>query len=156
MMTANGGIEDRLRGRQAGADVYLSKPADLRELAAAVQGLIGRLNSAAPTRSSAGRAGWTLDVGKFELKAPNGKSAALTANELALLSRMTSPCAVVVPRGELLAVLGYDPADPSNRNLDAALRRLRLKVEEKTGAALPVRTVHSVGYLIAESVQVLR
>ncbi len=148
MVTARGDIEDRLLGRKAGADVYLPKPVDLRELVAAIEVLTGRL---APAETPL-HGQWQLECGRFGLTAPNGKTAPLTANEQALLVRLTSPCGVVAPRGELLAVLGYDPDDPSNRNLDAALRRLRIKVEETTGAALPLRTVHSVGYLLSDDV----
>ncbi len=150
MVTARGDIEDRLRGREAGADVYLTKPVDLRELVAAVKGLERRLHPAAESPPSPSAQPWRLDRDSFSLMAPNGRSVPLTANEVALLNRLSSPCGVTVPRGELLATLGYDPHDPSNRNLDAALRRLRLKVEKDAALPLPVRTVHSVGYVISE------
>lgn len=151
MVTAKGDIEDRLRGREAGADVYLTKPVDLRELVAAVQNLDRRLGLAQEPPESPDTPQWRLDRDSFSLTAPNGRSVPLTANEVALLSRLSSPCGVTVARGDLLAALGHDPDDPSNRNLDAALRRLRLKVERGTGQPLPIRTVHSIGYLISET-----
>lgn len=150
MVTARGDIEDRLRGREAGADVYLTKPVDLRELVAAVKSLERRLKPAVEPPASPAAPHWRLDRNSFSLTAPNGRAVPLTANEVALLNRLSSPCGVTVPRGDLLAVLGHDPDDPSNRNLDAALRRLRLKVERDAGVSLPIRTVHSIGYLIFE------
>lgn len=151
MVTARGDIDDRLRGREAGADVYLTKPVDLRELIAALKSLERRLKPAAEPQPSPAAAHWRLDRESFSLTAPNGRVVPLTANEVALLSRLSSPSGVTVPRGDLLATLGHDPDDPSNRNLDAALRRLRLKVEREAGVPLPIRTVHSIGYLIFET-----
>lgn len=151
MVTARGDIEDRLRGREAGADVYLTKPVDLRELVAAVKSLERRLNPVAASFPVPSAPQWRLDRESFSLTAPNNRSVPLTANEVALLNRLSSPYGVTVPRGDLLATLGYDPDDPSNRNLDAALRRLRLKVERDAGLPLPIRTVHSIGYLISEA-----
>jgi DNA-binding response OmpR family regulator len=149
MVTSKGEAEDKVRGREAGADVYLPKPVDLRELVAAINSLSDRLAAKPETPASAVQDAWVLSLGGFRLSAPNGKSAPLTANELALLRRLASSPGAAVPRGQLLAVLGYPSDDPSNRNLDASLRRLRLKVGDMTGLQLPLRTVHSVGYLIS-------
>lgn len=168
MVTSRGMSEDRVRGFNAGADIYMPKPVDLRELAAAAHSLCRRLEqrrtastaaafgepAVAPAVPAAADAAppWRFDRAGFALTAPNGRSVRLTANEVALLERLTARPGVVVPRGELLAALGYDPLDPGNRNLDAAMRRLRLKAEEQTGEALPVRTVHAVGYQIGQDV----
>jgi DNA-binding response OmpR family regulator len=154
MATARSEIDDRLRGLKAGADIYLSKPVDLRELVEAVRSLLRRLADTPEAVEPSDAPHWRLERGSFSLVAPKGKLAHLTANEMALLDRLTSPCGVAVSRSELLAVLGYDPSDPSNRNLDAALRRLRLKIEAQTGQPLPIRTVHTVGYLIFEPMTV--
>lgn len=154
MVTARSESDDRVRGWEAGADVYLAKPVNLRELVAAINGLAERLGDALEPAVPLANGPWMLDVNRFRLSAPNGRSAALTANEIALLKRLASPWGVAVPRGELLAVLGYPADDPSNRNLDAALRRLRLKVGDMIGMSLPIRTVHSVGYQISEEMQI--
>lgn len=142
MLTAKNSIEDRLRGHEAGADFYLTKPVDLRELGASVRTLFRRLEITDQ------KPRWTVDESGFTLFAPNGRSVPLTPNELALLRPLASPSGVVVSRSALLTALGYAPDDIANRNLDAALRRLRLKVRDQTGDALPLRTVHSIGYMI--------
>lgn len=156
MLTARTGSDDRTRGFDAGADIYLTKPLEMPELVAAVRSLSRRLGLGADRGAAAGTrpvsveapaAAWRLDKAAFTLEAPNGKQVNLTINEVSLLARLTAQPGVVVSRGELLGALGYDPLDPGNRNLDAALRRLRLKVEASVGCQLPVRTIHSVGYI---------
>jgi DNA-binding response OmpR family regulator len=152
MVTARNHIEDRLRGRDAGADAYLSKPVDMRELVAVVKGLFRRLGDTAP---SADRGeSWCLDRAAFTLFTPGGLSVAVTPNEMSLLRVLAASAGAVVGRGTLLGVLGYDPSDVGNRNLDAALRRLRLKVVGKTGVSLPIRTVNSVGYMFSEEMDI--
>lgn len=145
MLTARGAIADRIRGRQAGADVYLTKPVDLEELVAAVRNLLRRLPLPGDVVSSP-TPGWVLDRPAFGLRAPNGAMVALTPTDMALFTRLVSPVGTVVGRGDLLDALGHDPCDPTNRNLDAAVRRLRTKVRRATGLSLPLRTVHAVGY----------
>jgi len=156
MVTAQNEPEDRLRGREAGADVYMSKPVELAELVAAIRTLSARLEGETRDNIASGSGqDWLLDLGRFTLTTPDGREAHVTANELALLHRMASPWGVTVKRGALLEQLGYDAADPSNRNLDAALRRIRLKVKAETGRSLPLRTVHAVGYVMQEPVRVV-
>lgn len=151
MVTSRATTADRVRGFDAGADIYLPKPVEMSELVAAVRSLGRRLHPAqAAAGLVAGEKGdgacWRFDRAGFALVAPGGHAARLTAKEVALVDRLTAHPGTVASRGALLAALGYDPEDPGNRNLDAALRRLRLKVEEQTTEALPLRTVHSVGY----------
>jgi DNA-binding response OmpR family regulator len=148
MVTARSQVEDRVRGREAGADAYLTKPVDMRELVAAVKSLFRRLGQGAPPAPAA--AHWRLNKSAFTLSAPGGGEIAVTPNEMALLWELAAAAGTVVGRGRLLGVLGYDPDDVGNRNLDAALRRLRLKVAERMGVSLPIRTVHSIGYLLSE------
>jgi len=156
MVTAQSSPEDRLRGREAGADVYLPKPVDLAELVAAIRSLERRIQgNSFPQSQPEEKLEWCLDVGSFALINPGGLKVHLTANELALLQRLIRPCGVVVERGELLALMGYDSSDPSNRNLDAALRRLRLKVKSETGHSLPLRTIHAVGYVMQDAVRLV-
>lgn len=153
MVTARSATDDRIRGREAGADVYLTKPVDLEELVAAVKNLYRRLPSQ-PSETAPTTVGWVLNRATFLLRAPNGGTATLTPTDMALFSRLASAAGAVVGRSELLDVLGHDPRDPGNRNLDAAVRRLRTKVERATGLPLPIRTVHAVGYQFTEDATV--
>ncbi|HYD32344.1 MAG TPA: response regulator transcription factor, partial [Azospirillaceae bacterium] len=144
-----------------GADIYMTKPVDLRELVAAAHSLIRRLGSGSPPAmlQPAGMAAgdgspWRFDPAGFALCAPNGRSVPLTTKEMALVTQLTAHPGGVVSRGELLGAIGYDPSDPTNRNLDAALRRLRLKVEDRAGVALPLRTVQGVGYQLEADVHI--
>ena len=152
MVTARNHIEDRVLGHDAGADAYLSKPVDMRELVAAAKSLFRRLGDIA--RPADRGESWCLDRAAFTLSTPGGLSVAVTPNEMSLLRELAASSGMVVGRGALLGVLGYDPSDVGNRNLDAALRRLRLKVVGKTGVSLPIRTVNSVGYMFSEEVDI--
>ncbi|HYH19848.1 MAG TPA: response regulator transcription factor [Azospirillum sp.] len=163
MATSRNMNEDRIRGFDAGADIYLPKPVDLRELVAAARSLIRRIGPASPPTAGNGEEApkgaaqpWCFDPAGFALFTPGGRSAHLTANEVSLLLRLTARPGAAASRGDLLAALGYDPADPHNRNLDAAMRRLRLKVDEQTGCVLPIRTVHSIGYLFWEEIRIVQ
>lgn len=155
MVTARPAAEARPQALAAGADVFMAKPLVLPDLVAAIRGLTTRPQPLAPAPGPAVAAadGWALNRNAFTLTAPGGATIPLTATELALLGRLCAPCQAVVPRGDLLATMGYDPADPSNRNLDAALRRLRLKTRQISGLSLPLRTVHAVGYALTEDLR---
>ena len=156
MATASGETADRILGYEAGADLYLTKPIDFKELVAAVNNLTQRIGApSAPDRNGPNPKmdSWLFDQLSYTLKAPNGKPVRLTSNEVSLLALFARSQGSVVARGDLLSSLGYDPQDPSNRNLDAGLRRLRLKTESQTGVALPLRAVHAVGYVFEAGLQ---
>ncbi len=149
MMTARGATEHRVQGFEAGADVYMPKPVELRELAAAARNLGRRVAPGGTPTAPAKATDWAFDEPGFQIVAPNGAAVPLTATELSLMRLLIGAAGSVVPRGALLAAMGYDPGDPGNRNLDAAIRRLREKTKRATGQPLPVRTVQSIGYAFA-------
>ncbi|MBI5121251.1 MAG: response regulator transcription factor [Rhodospirillales bacterium] len=154
MLTARGQAEDRIQGFEMGADIYLVKPVSCRELAAAVANLSRRLETPTTTHRPPPAQAWRLDGFEWRLLTPTGKAVKLTPKELQLMKRLTSQAGEPVGRVELLASVGYDDADPGNRNLDALVRRLRRKVEEETEQLLPIQTVHSVGYVFSAPVLV--
>src|SRR5580700_8830160 len=86
ILTGRGETVDRIIGLEMGADDYLPKPFHLRELLARVKSVLRRVSSrtgerAAPTRSSARFAGWTLDLSSRELRSPAGREVRLTTGE---------------------------------------------------------------------------
>ena len=159
MVTAKSSFDVRLQAKDAGADVFLPKPVVFSELVEAIDSLLRRRQASALAAEAAKpapkTAEWTLNCQGFTLEAPDGVEIPLTTTEMSLLIRLCSPCQVVAPRGALLEVMGYDPSDPSNRNLDAALRRLRIKTSKLSSRTLPLRTVHSVGYVLTKDVAVV-
>jgi len=142
-LTAKGETEDRLKGLETGADDYLAKPFDARELLLRAQALLRRAKSAAvapDTRLAAGPV--MLDLERHEVTA-DGKLVELTATEFKLLRVLLERKGRVQSRDNLLAdVWNYSP-DLETRTVDTHMRRLR----EKLGKAGEIiETVRGVGY----------
>lgn len=142
-LTAKGETEDRLKGLEGGADDYMAKPFDGRELVLRAQALLKRAKSAAArpdTRLAAGSV--VIDLERHEVTA-GGKSVELTATEFRLLRVLVERKGRVQTRDRLLAdVWNYSP-DLETRTVDTHMRRLR----EKLGRAGEViETIRGVGY----------
>ncbi len=142
MATARGQRGDRIAGVQAGADCYLVKPVDLDELVAVVRNLLRRLRHEEPQA-------WLLDAVKWTLQAPGAKLVKLTHSELVILSALARHVGAAVSRYELAAALGHAPELYDPRRLEVLVRRLRGKVGDALGCALPLETVHGQGYAFA-------
>lgn len=142
-LTAKGETDDRLRGLQGGADDYVAKPFDAREVVLRIQALAKRAKSAAAspdTRLAAGAI--VVDLERHEVTA-EGKPIELTATEFKLLRTLVERKGRVQTRERLLEdVWNYAP-DIETRTVDTHMRRLR----EKLGRAGDViETVRGVGY----------
>ena len=153
MLTARTGREDRLKGYEQGADLYLTKPVDSEELALAIANLARRVRSAKPQpavqeRASAdapaAQGAWTLDMQRCRLVSPQGLPILLSGREAMLMECLVRATGATVPRQAMDALLGNSSSDPESRRLDAALRRLRMKARA-AGADLPLHAVHAVG-----------
>lgn len=142
-LTAKGETDDRLKGLQGGADDYVAKPFDAREVVLRIQALAKRAKSAAAapdTRLAAGAI--VIDLERHEVTA-EGKPVDLTATEFKLLRTLVERKGRVQTRERLLEdVWNYAP-DIETRTVDTHMRRLR----EKLGRAGDViDTVRGVGY----------
>jgi two-component system response regulator PhoP len=144
MVTGYGQLDERIEGLTSGADVYLVKPVDLRELAANIDAVARRRLVAAQTHT--GR--WCLDTEGWRLTAPNGVSLTLTAKEFLLVSTLTKSAQSVVTKAQLSSLLDGNDSLLSFNRLDVLLSRLRKKCEQTTGAKLPVRAVTALGYMM--------
>lgn len=167
MLTARSGLIDRVIGLELGADVYLVKPVDFREVEAQVKALVRRLqkivgqasapsprppSSPAPSSLPDSKKSWLFDDVEWRLLAPGGVAVSLTATEYKFLSLLVVAPGEAVTRQDIaLALTGRD-WDPYSRSIDSLVRRLRIKVEEHTGVALPVQAVHGVGYAFVGAV----
>lgn len=149
ILTARSTAADRVSGRQTGADLYLVKPVEFAELEAAIRNLSRRLSAHAYPESGAQQAGnvWLFRQQNLRLIAPNGASVDLTNQECRLFNAMARAGETAIPRRDLLKALGYPETDAGDRSLNAALVRLRAKVTEATGLALPIQTVRGLGYV---------
>lgn len=139
-------IESRLAGYRAGADLYMASPLDMRDLAAAVEGLLQRLperNTLLDVREPPSGE-WLLITAEWALVSPSGIRLQLTPKELAFLSCLSRKPGEIVARAECLPRLGYALDDNGSRSLDALVYRLRKKFPG--GYSLPLKTVSGAGY----------
>jgi DNA-binding response OmpR family regulator len=130
----------------AGADMFVNKPVRFDQVYHAVESIWRRLGSA-PTPQ---RGQWRINRSGSTLTSPQGKAVDLTAIEARLVMLLREAAPHAVTRSHLAQAAGIAPS-PDDRNLDAALFRLRRKVEKLAGCASPFRTVHGVGYQISEA-----
>ena len=143
MLTALGDSDDRIRGFESGADIYLVKHSTLREIEAAIRSLLRR-NGSSPGSAGNGDQ-WVLDGTNWLLTAPNHRSLKLTATEFAFLDALCSRGGTC-QRDDLMEMLARPRSQFGNRHLDAIVSRLRRKIEQRTGLSAPIKVVYGVGY----------
>ncbi|MCK7491496.1 MAG: response regulator transcription factor [Comamonadaceae bacterium] len=153
MLTARGELDDRLRGFKNGADIYLVKPVDMRELSAVAESLHRRVRGA---ERPPPRAEWRLDSFTMELASPGGESVMLTPTECNLVRALADAAPEAVPRTVLAAAMGHAEPDFDYRRLETSLSRLRRKIECRCAdTASPLRSARNVGYVFAAPIRVL-
>lgn len=144
MLTARSELDDKVLGLDTGADVYLTKPVDMRELAATLRSLRRRLHT--PVTGASAAEAWTLDIVQWRLIPPNGTAISLSGAESILLSCLTRQPGETVPRDEIVAALGHRSEYFSPHRLDVLVSRLRAKTAAVTGHPLPIRSRRNIGY----------
>lgn len=151
MVTARGEQVDRIVGLEIGADDYLTKPFDPRELLARIRAILRRTrHEKAIVASTDNR---TLKMGDIELDTGTrlvyrfGERVDLTAVEFTLLETLMRKAGQLIPRDELVqAVLGRSPY-PYDRSIDVHISRLRKKLGRECFGMERIRTIRNVGYL---------
>ena len=161
MLTAMGEETDRIVGLELGADDYLAKPFNPRELLARMRAVLrrtGEASSDAPARTEKSArtmqfAGWTLDPARRRLLNPDSTEVALTAGEFDLLLALAERPNRVLTRDMLLDLLRGRQAGPFDRAIDVAVSRLRRKLEDDGRNAQIIKTVRGGGYVLAATVE---
>ena len=144
LLTVHDQLEDRLRAFESGADRFLAKPVDIRELAGAVQSLFRRLAALGCSREARG---WRFDARRSILVAPSGAAIALTDTEWRFLAALLERPGQVVAREQILLALGQKSDVYAMRRLETMVSRLRGKVRQGSpDDSLPVRARHGQGY----------
>lgn len=138
ILTARGGTQDKVDGLVGGADHYISKTADLSELAATISALARRLGVQEQPR-------WLLQASPRQLTPPGHPPIALSAQDYLVL-RTLALGGDSVTREAIVQGLGADYFDYDQRRLDTQMRRLRRKVQDACGLELPVSTLRAVGF----------
>ncbi len=151
LVSVLGNDVDRIVGIELGADDYLAKPFNPRELLARIRALVRRskVRDAKADGDAIWLFGeWRLDAGQWLLTAPGGSDVALTPGEFRLLLALVEQRGRLVDRDRLLAATGGDEADVFDRSIDVLLSRLRRKLADHGGRDL-IRTVRGEGYQLA-------
>lgn len=147
MLTAVGDLPNRLAGLAAGADDYMAKPFEPRELLARVRSVIRRLGEA-PGNSDLVRLGRCLfdPVGR-RLVGPQGEDITLTAMEFDLLAVFLRHPRQVLSRDRLCELAHDRPLEPGDRSIDIRITRLRKKIEVDPERPAHLKTVRGEGYV---------
>ncbi len=146
LLTARGAPEDRIAGFEAGADDYLGKPFEPRELVLRIRAMLRRAAPAPLAPSGPVRLGEaSFDPARGELTGPDGPIY-LTGGEVALLGIFAAQAHEVLTREMIAAALGMD--DSSERTIDVQVTRLRRKIEADPREPRFLQTIRGRGYVL--------
>jgi two-component system OmpR family response regulator len=159
MLTAVGEETDRIVGLEMGADDYLVKPFNPRELLARIKAVLRRSESRGAAPAGRGRLlafeGWTLDLGKRELRRADDALVPLSSGEFELLAVLVENAQQVMSRDELMEHTRGRESGPFDRSIDVQLSRLRRKIETNPRSPRFIKTIRSGGYMFSPAVEML-
>ena len=155
---------DRIIGLEMGADDYVIKPFEMRELLAHVKAVLRRYENAVKsvanetenTLSDAKRLtfdGWTLDRLQYQLFGKDGQSAELTCGEFKMLEALMLSCNRVLSREYLFELTRQGKFDAYDRVIDIQIARIRKKLENSQDSPPFIRTIRGVGYMFCGEVK---
>ena len=157
LLTAMASQEDRVAGLEIGADDYVTKPFDPRELVARIKGMLRRLSRAATgwhgRRYAFGD--WTPDMARRELADAGGEPVALSTSEFRLLGVLVERAGKVLSRDELLDLTRDGEVQNFDRSIDSQVSRLRKKLESDPRRPRLLKTSWGDGYVFTADVKPL-
>jgi two-component system OmpR family response regulator len=156
MLTARGDEVDRIIGIEMGADDYLAKPFNPRELLARMKGILRRARSLPTARTEGQRlrfAGWILDLAARHLVAADGVVVPLSGTEFRLLQIFVTHPNRVLDRNLLLDLALGREATPFDRAIDVQVSRLRQRLHDEAREPRIIKTVRNGGYVLAAQVE---
>jgi len=159
LLTAMGEETDRIVGLEVGADDYVAKPFNPRELLARIKAVLRRTQALpSPQARAKGRLAfdrWTLDLSRRELIDDKGVSVPLSSGEFRLLATLIERPGMVLTRDQLLDLTRGRAAQPFDRSIDNQISRLRKKIERDPRAPELIKTAWGDGYSFAGEVRQL-
>jgi two-component system OmpR family response regulator len=162
IVTGRGDAVDKVVGLEVGADDYVTKPFDLRELLARIKAVLRRLapsaaGEARPDAEAATNllrfAEWELDTAARRLLDPNGREVALTTGEFDLLNTLATHPGRVLSRDFLLEATRGRDGGPFDRTIDVQIGRLRRKLEDDPNQPQIIKSVRGAGYILVPKVE---
>jgi two-component system OmpR family response regulator len=158
ILSARGEPIDRILGLEMGADDYLAKPFEPRELLVRARNILRRVR-ALPGRGAEAQvrrwhfAGWTLDGESRQLVSPESVVVALSGAEYRLLEVFLAHPNRVLTRDQLMDLARGKEADPFDRSIDLRVSRLRQKLGDNARAPSLIKTLRNEGYVLAAAVE---
>ena len=158
IVTGRGDAVDKVVGLEVGADDYVTKPFDLRELLARIKAVLRRMTpadepvAATPRRDRFRFAAWELDIAARRLSDASGRETALTAGEFDLLSAFARHPGRVLSRDFLLEQTRGRDGAPFDRTIDVQIGRLRKKLEADPEDPQIIKSVRGAGYILVAAV----
>ncbi|WP_429137205.1 response regulator [Aeromonas hydrophila] len=153
MLTARGDSQDRVNGLEAGADDYLAKPFDDRELLARVRAILRRTHGTQPQRGGSSEEVRFMDLvlqPGLQQASCHGELLELTATEFGLLECLLRNPGQIVSKSQLSELVLGKKLEPFDRAIDMHLSNLRKKLPERTDGQPRFKTVRGRGYLWLE------
>ncbi|MGO2240728.1 MAG: response regulator [Halomonas sp.] len=156
-LTAMAEDSDRIIGLELGADDYLVKPFNPRELLARIRAVLRRASSSAPARTLLERRivridNWKLDLGRQEIVGDDGVGIPLSTAEFRLLKVFIERPGLILSREQLLDLTAGRTADIFDRSIDNQVSRLRKKIEENPKNPTIIKTHWGGGYSLCAEV----
>jgi two-component system phosphate regulon response regulator OmpR len=153
MVTAAGEVVDRVAGLEVGADDYIAKPFDLRELRARLKSVLRRVDGKSSSSAQAARerrvavGKCSLDLRSHELRDARGRDVPISSMDFNLLKVFIEHPHQVLSRDRLLSLTRNREWEPFDRSIDIRIARLRRKLEDDPDRPRAIRTVRGAGYM---------
>jgi two-component system OmpR family response regulator len=159
MLTARSEEIDRIVGLEMGADDYLAKPFNPRELVARIKSILRRaralpLNLRPDEARLIHFSGWTLEIATRDLMAPDRSRVALSGTEFRLLRIFLDHPNRVLTRDQLIDLTQSREADPYDRSIDLQVSRVRRRLQDNPKEPALIKTARGQGYVLASEVEV--
>jgi two-component system OmpR family response regulator len=161
VLTGRGNLVDRVVGLEIGADDYVLKPFEPREILARIRSVLRRMRLAPPSHSVGELIttytfdGWVLVPSSHTLFNPDGEPIFLTSGEFRLLEALVSRANRVLSRDQLMEWTGGHDSPSFDRSVDTRIGRLRRKLCDHARNPRYIKTIHNSGYLFAAKVMMI-
>lgn len=161
MLTGKADPVDRIVGLELGADDYITKPFDERELLARVRSLLRRTSSNGQkdkldyTPSTAKFDGWELNLIEHTLYSPDGEAVHLTSYEFQLLEALVNRANRILSRDAILDLIAGREHHPQDRSIDVLVGKLRKKIEKDPKNPNFIKSIRGVGYKFTAKVEMV-